>query len=505
MNIVPDLLSFALANCPDRQAVICGEASLTFREVDQRAERLRSVLESAGLSRGDRLALLAVNSIEYLEIHVAAMRAGLVLVPLNFRLALPELSYIVENCGPRLLVCGQAFAETGQALGVDNLLVLGDSYEGSLNSASPRAEHPEAAGAGIDPSAGSLILYTSGTTGRPKGAMLSNRALFARIHSNLFEYAVRAEDRFLQCLPLFHIAANVTSTYAYVGATNVLLPEFSSTAVLDLIASRKITAALLVPTMINAILHHPDARTADLSSLHTVAYGASPIPPVLLRQAIETFGCGFVQLFGMTETNACTVLRRHDHDPAWHPNRLASAGTEALGFAVRIVDDRDRDVDPGTVGEVICRGPALMDGYWNAPGATAEALRDGWMHTGDLGYRDADGYLFITDRKKDMVVSGGENVYPREVEDVLFEHPDVNEAAVIGVPDERWGERVHAVLVPAEGIELDTRAILVYARSRLAGYKVPKTAEISTALPKNATGKVLKTELRRRWHESGAS
>ena len=497
MNIVPDLLSFPLANSPDRQAVVCGSDSLTFREVDERANRLRSVLKAAGLTRGDRLALLAMNSIEHLEIHLASMRTGIILVPLNFRLALPELDYIIENCGPRLLICGQAYAETGQALRVENLLVLGGSYESSLNLAAPPAETTEA----IDASAGNLILYTSGTTGRPKGAILSNGALFARIHSNLFEYAVRSEDRFLQCLPLFHIAANVTSSYAYAGATNVLLPEFSPSAVLDLIASQRITAALLVPTMINAIVNHPDAGTADLSSLQTLAYGASPIPPVVLRHAIELFGCGFVQLFGMTETNACTVLRRNDHDPERHPERLSSAGTEALGFAVRIVDDRDVDVAPGTVGEVICRGPAVMDGYWNAPEATADALRGGWMHTGDLGYRDADGYLFVTDRKKDMVVSGGENVYPREVEDVLFEHPDVREAAVIGVPDERWGERVHAVLVPAEDAELDPQAVLVYARSRLAGYKVPKTAEISTALPKNATGKVLKTELRRLWQQ----
>ena len=201
----------------------------------------------------------------------------------------------------------------------------------------------------------------------------------------------------------------------------------------------------------------------------------------------------------MTETSACTVLRRQDHDPDGHPERLASAGTESLGFAVRIVDDQDQDVAQGTVGEVICRGPAVMDGYWNAPGPSAEALRGGWMHTGDLGYRDASGYVFVTDRKKDMIISGGANVYPREVEDVLFEHPDDREAAVIGVPDDRWGERVHAVLVAAEGVVLDPDAVLVFVRSRLAGYKVPKTAEVVPELPKNATGKVLKTQLRQRW------
>ncbi len=495
MNAVPDLLCFARVSFPDRPAMVCGHRSLTFREVDERAERLRKVMADRGMVRGDRVALLATNSAEHLEIHVAAMRSGIVLVPLNFRLAIPELTFIVNDCQPSMLICGPEFAETGAALDVGDPLVLGEVYEGLLGQApSGSGAHPV-----IEATAGSLILYTSGTTGRPKGALISNHALFARIHSNLFEYGARPDDRFLQCLPLFHIAANVTSTYAYVGATNVLLPEFSPSSVVETIASQRISSALMVPTMINALINHPEVRQADFASLHTLAYGASPIPPAVLRQAIEVFGCDFVQLFGMTETNACTVLRRHDHDPVRYPHRLSSAGTEALGFEVRIVDDDDQDVVAGTVGEVICRGPAVMDGYWNELEASAVVLRGGWMHTGDLGYRDAEGYLFITDRKKDMIVTGGENVYPREVEDVLFEHPDVQEAAVFGVPDDRWGERVHAVLVPAVGRDLDPAAVLTFARSRLASYKVPKTAEVLQVLPKNATGKVLKTKLREPW------
>jgi acyl-CoA synthetase (AMP-forming)/AMP-acid ligase II len=317
----------------------------------------------------------------------------------------------------------------------------------------------------------------------------------------LFEYDVRPDDRFLQCLPLFHIASNVSSTYAYAGATQVLLPAFDPAMMLDLISQHQISTALLVPTMINAVINYPGVGEFDLGSLHTVAYGASPIPPVVLEKAIGILGCGFVQLFGMTETSGCTVLRRADHDPDKHPELLASAGREALSFEVRVVDDQDVDVATSEVGEVVCRGPAVMDEYWNNPDASAEALRNGWMHTGDMGYRNADGYLFITDRKKDMIVTGGENVYPREVEDVLFEHPDVLEAAVIGVPDERWGERVHAVLVPAAGAALNSERVLSFARDRLAGYKVPKTAEVMAELPKNATGKVLKKDLRAPWWE----
>ena len=254
----------------------------------------------------------------------------------------------------------------------------------------------------------------------------------------------------------------------------------------------------MVPTMINSVINHPYVHGANLQSLQTLAYGASAIPPVVLEQAIGALGCGFLQLFGVTETSGCTVLRRADH---LHEGRLASAGTPALSFEVRIVDDQDVDVPDGQVGEVVCRGPALMDRYWNAPEATAEAMRSGWMHTGDLGYRDDEGYLFVTDRKKDMIVSGGENVYPREVEDVLFQHPGVLEAAVIGVPDERWGERVHAVLVPRPDNQLDADDVLGFARQRLAAYKVPKSAEFAAELPKNATGKVLKTVLREPWWE----
>jgi acyl-CoA synthetase (AMP-forming)/AMP-acid ligase II len=495
MNIVPDLLGSACTRYPERTAVRSDENALRFREVDERAERLRAVLAELGLRPGDRLALLARNRCEHLEIHVAASRAGLILVPLNFRLAVPELAYIVGDCAPHLLICGPELADAAAELDVAHRLVLDGSYESALDAAVPMSGPLPSAAA----DAANLILYTSGTTGRPKGAVISNHGLFARIHANLFEYQISPEDRFLQCLPLFHIAANVTSSYAFAGATNLLLADFSPRAVLELIETERVTSALLVPTMINALINDPTVGATDLSSLHTVAYGASPIPPAVLRRAMELFGCEFLQLFGMTETSACTVLRRQDHAPKLHPQRLASAGTEALGCAVRIVDDADRDVPAGSVGEVICRGPTVMDGYWNAAQATADALRGGWMHTGDLGYRDADGYVFITDRKKDMIISGGENVYPREVEDVLFEHPDVLEAAVIGVPDERWGERVHAVLVPAAGAALDPDAVLQFVRTRLAGYKVPKSAEVVGELPKNATGKVLKTVLREPW------
>ncbi len=491
MNIVPDLLAFGCAHFAERAAVICGERVLSFRQVDRRANQLVELLRSSGVEPGDRVALLAMNNVEFLEIQVACMRLGAIFVPLNFRLALAELTYLVGDMTPNVLICGPEYEPLARELDVPVRWVLGERYEQAREQFQRKARE-----APIAASAPSTILYTSGTTGRPKGAVISNHALFARISSNLFEYQVRSSDRFLQCLPLFHIASNVSSSYTYAGATNVYLKTFDPAVALECIGSERITAALMVPTMINAVVNHPYVHGANLKSLQTLAYGASTIPPVVLEAAMAALGCGFLQLFGMTETSGCTVLRREDHTI---PALLASAGSEALGFEVRIVDDADHDVPRGVVGEVVCRGAAVMDHYWNAPEATQEALRGGWMHTGDLGYRDEKGYVFVTDRKKDMIVSGGENVYPREVEDVLFAHPDVLEAAVFGVPDERWGERVHAVLVAVPGVELKPDEVLGFARSRLAAYKVPKTAELRDALPKNATGKVLKVELRKPW------
>lgn len=500
MLTVPDILALGATRCPDRAAVVVEDRALSFGEVDDRASRLAHHLREYGVAAGDRVALLAMNEVEYLEVLVACQRCGAISVPLNFRLARPELAFIVGDASPAALIYGPGYADTAAELGMPYTLGFGPDYEDALAAApSASPERPL-----LDAAADSTILYTSGTTGRPKGAVITNHALASRIASNLHEYRVDSADVFLQALPLFHIASNVTVSYASIGATNVLVRQFDPAVVLDLIARHRVTAALLVPTMINMLVNESAVAEADLSSLHTLMYGASPIPPALLERALTLIDAGFLQPFGMTETSGCTLLRRDDHDPVRHPKRMASAGTEMYGYEVRVVDDADVEVGAGEVGEVICRGPAMMDRYWNAPEASAAALRNGWMHTGDLGYRDGDRYLFITDRKKDMVVTGGENVYPREVEDVLYAHPSVLDAAVIGVPDERWGERVHAVLVrrpDAEHAGVADVEVLTFARDRLAAYKVPRSVEWVGELPRNATGKVLKTELRApHWH-----
>jgi len=501
MNTVPDLLSYACSHFPQRPAVVTENRQLTFAEVNHRANQLVRLFADFGLKPGDCVALLAKNEPEYFELQVATMRSGLTLLPMNFRLAVPELEYIVSDARPALLVCGSEFVDTGRQLDVKNGIALGEEYEKLLAKMSgedslARVLREEDAFA---------LLYTSGTTGRPKGALITNRALYSRINSFIFELRIRSDDRFLQCLQFFHIACITSLAYTYVGSTNIVVKNYDPVEALKLISAHRISVVLWVPTMINQIVNLPDVDKVDFSSLQLVHYGGSPIPPVALSKAIELMRCGFIQTYGMTETSTITFLRPADHDPEIHPARLSSAGTVALGMELRVVDDSDRDVGRGEVGEIICRGANVIDAYLNKPEATAEAVKNGWMHTGDLGYQDDDGFLFVTDRKKDMIVSGGENVYPREVEDVLHEHPDVLEAAVIGVPDEKWGERVHAVLVARNGVELDPDRVLAYARSRLAGYKVPKSSQLVNELPKNATGKVVKTVLREPWWKGRTS
>jgi fatty-acyl-CoA synthase len=307
---------------------------------------------------------------------------------------------------------------------------------------------------------------------------------------------VRPRHVFVQTLPMFHIAANLAYSFVIAGATLVLVRDFSVAAVLDAVEAWRASHVLLVPTTINAVTQDPLIEGRTFEDLEMVLYGASPIAPEVLRRAIEVFGCGFLQFFGMTETSGCSLLRPADHDPERRPDLLASAGTDTYSFETLVVDEAGATCPPGVVGEVVTRGPAVMDAYWGQPEASAEALRGGWMHTGDLGYRSEEGYLFVTDRLKDMIVTGGENVYPREVEDVLFEHPGVYEAAVIGLPDERWGERVHAVVVARPGYSLTEEELVAHCRQHLAGYKCPKTTEVVEALPKNVTGKVLKRDLR---------
>lgn len=480
-------------------AVVFEDQALTFGEMDDRVGALGAALRGSGLRPGDRLALLAANELEFLEIQGACVRSGFTLVPLNTRLAEPELEYIVGDSSPAVLIGGRAEHERvkriADATGVRRVFGLGpaetvDPYDDLL--AQGRAD-PDADP--LDPSLTTTFLYTSGTTGRPKGAMIDRAGFTARVFVNALEIEASPRDVWLQSLPMFHISAFLGFAYCFRGATSIMLPSFTPQAALDLIQTHRVTAMVLVPTMIGMVLDHDAIDAHDTSSLQLMIYGGAPIDAPLLRRALDRFRCRFHQQYGMTETGAQTVLQPSDHDPD-DPEALDSAGCAAASFDVAVVDRNDVPVPPGEVGEIVCRGPAVMSGYWNLPEVTAETLRNGWMHTGDVGRFDGRGFLHVVDRRNDMIITGGENVYPREVEAALAEHPAAPEVAVIGLPDPKWGQVVTGVVtasVPGPA-ELET-----FLRGRIAAYKVPRRWILVEALPRNATGKVLKADLRRRF------
>ncbi len=437
-----DLVAGVAAHHPEATAVIGSGRRLTFAEVDERTARLGAALRTSGLVPGDRVALLAANEPEYLEMQAACLRSGCTLVPINTRLADREVAFILGDCTPRLLVGGRTQAERARVLareaGISHVQAFGGSYEQFLADADPDpGADPE------DSSLTALILYTSGTTGRPKGAMIDRPSFTARVLVNCAELQTGPGDRHLAALPMFHIAAFLAYAHTVVGAAVVMLPEFTPAGCLTIMRDEQVTTTVLVPTMI-AMLQAEGG--APVTSLRLIVYGGSTISVPDLAAALDHFRCRMLQQYGMTESGASSILRPADHDPA-DAERLASAGTEAVSFEVRIVDEADRPLPRGEIGEIACRAPSVMVGYWNWPEATAETLRGGWMHTGDVGYRDSRGYLHVIDRRDDTIISGGENVYPREVEEALLEHPLVSEVAVLGTPDPVWDEVVTAVLV----------------------------------------------------------
>jgi long-chain acyl-CoA synthetase len=456
-------------------------------EVDARVNRLANALDVAP---GDRVAILAHNDHRYLETYWALAKRGAIAVPLNFRLLEDERAALLahaEVCG---IVVGQEYADTpapGWRLG------FGDEYEAVLqrSSAEPPAEGPGAE----DPFA---IMYTSGTTGLPKGAVVTHGNLESNVYNQAIADKADPGDVNLTVTPLYHMGALfMATTYTALGCSNPILERFEPGEVLAAIERERATTCLLVPTMLNALLNAPSFGDHDLSSLRLVFYGGGPMPLPVLRRAIETIGCSFTQGYGLTETIEATFLTADDHaldgEPA-RERRLASAGREAVNAEVRVVDDECNDLAAGELGEILIRSPSVIREYWRAPEATAAAIRDGWFHTGDIGRRDEDGYLFVVDRKKDVIISGGENVYPKDVEDVLYAHPAVVEAAVIGIPDEHWGEVVTAVVVTRAPVEAEE--LLSHCRERLAGYKRPRLVRFVEALPRNPSGKILKRELR---------
>ncbi len=483
---------------------------LSYRQAGAATERIAAALAGVGLGPGDRLAILSKNSIEYVLLYYAASRVGVVPVPLNYRLAPAEWAWIVNDARVRLLIAAAEYvgAVDGirDALGkVEHFVAIGAGADAWTPWQAWLAAAPSAP---IDQVTGDdhvlYQMYTSGTTGRPKGALLTHRA----VTSNLAQFALAFEPRFgerwLVVVPMYHASGAVTSFAAINGGGCLVIHrDFSPGEVVRALAEEGIGRTSLVPAMIQACLVAvPDAAERAYPSLRFIAYGASPIAEGTLRRAMATFKCDFLQAYGMTETTAVlTYLLPVDHARALadKPGLLMSAGRPVAGTELRIVDEQDRPVPNGTIGEIVARGPQLMQGYWNGPQESAEALRGGWMRTGDAGVLDDEGYVYVQDRVRDMIVSGGENVYPRVVEDVLFEHPAVADVAVIGVPDATWGETVKAVVVMRPETRCTEAEIIEFCRGRLGGFERPRSVDFVETLPRNPSGKVVKRVLREKY------
>ncbi|MEU9017065.1 long-chain-fatty-acid--CoA ligase [Actinomadura sp. NPDC048394] len=496
---------------PDRVAYIAGDTSLTYREFDRRADRAAAALAAAGVGRGDRVAILDKNSLEYAEQLFGAARIGAVQVPVNYRLAPDEVAYIVNNAQAKVFIVGPEFvpvldAIAGKLEHTTHTVVIGGEGHAHLDYAAwtdaADAEPPAYEGATSDVF---VQLYSSGTTGLPKGVMLTHDNFLAALEVTNDAWDVDDETVLMVAMPMYHVAGNVlTVSVVYNGITGVISREPDPTEIARAIEANRVTHIFLVPVLLQFMPLIPEVTACDLSSLKLMLYGASPISEDVLRGAMAMLpGTAFMQVYGLTEvTGAITMLPAEDHDPDG-PNarRLRSAGLPNAGCELRIVDPATgEDLPAGQVGEIVCRTAQNMKGYWGMAEATASALsEDNWFRTGDAGYLDEDGYLYIHDRVKDMIISGGENIYPAEVENVLMGHPAVTDCAVIGVPDERWGETPKALVVLAE--DVPEQQIIDYCRERLAHFKCPTSAERRDAIPRNPTGKILKRELRAPyWH-----
>jgi acyl-CoA synthetase (AMP-forming)/AMP-acid ligase II len=505
--ILGDVIENNAALLADKDAVVDETGRVTFRELAERAKRLANALAARGTRRGDRVAIVARNCREYIEVFGACEIAGYVAAPVNVRLTPPELESLLGDCRPAALVFDAANAAKVAAVrqslaGVKSWVCIGgaaagsDEYESVLASArpTPPATRP-------DPDDPAFIIYTSGTTGRPKGVLQGHRGQILSCLSFCMDGCIDQRDRILIANPLFHSGGKwMQLGHHFRGCTVFLQGQFDAGELMKAIERERITATLLPATMMRAVLDHPDFGKRDLSSLRTVYYSAGPTPVPLLRRALAAFGSILVQYYGGTEAGGIgTAMLKHHHvhdDAETLTRRLASAGQPKPLAKVRIVREDGTDCDVDEPGEIIIHSDAHMLGYWNNPSATAEALKDGWICTGDIGTRDADFFVYVIDRKKEMIVSGGANIYSREVEDALHRHPAVLEAAVIGVPHDKWGETVHAIVAARPGAVVTADDLIEHCRSLIASYKKPTGVTFVASLPKQENGKVDKLTLR---------
>ena len=492
---------------PKKLATVCGDRRRDYATVQDRVARLAGALRAAGVAAGDRVGILALNSDRYFEYFYATWWAGAVVNPCNTRWSVAEIAYSLQDCDTRVLLIDDAFLPKlgelrAQASCLSVLIHCGDepTPEGLLRYEDlvARSEPAEELLRGGEDLAG--IFYTGGTTGFPKGVMLAHRALCTNALALVSAYGDMSNLVGLHAAPMFHLADGMfLGALAAAGASHVMLPAFKPDEVAAIVEREKISAALLVPTMIQMLVDSPAARERDLSSLQLLMYGGSPIAEAVIDRALKLMPrLNMLQAYGMTEMGpVVTILPGAYHAGEGRKlGKVRSGGRPCSICDAKIVDEDGNEVPRGTVGEIAARGPGMMLGYWNKPAETARAIRNGWMHTGDGAYMDADGFIFIADRIKDMIVTGGENVYSVEVENAVAQHPAVLQCAVIAIPDDRWGELVHACIVVRPGESVVLEDLQAHCKERIANYKIPRSVQVVEALPMSGAGKILKNKLR---------
>ncbi|OPY62070.1 MAG: Long-chain-fatty-acid--CoA ligase [Syntrophorhabdaceae bacterium PtaU1.Bin034] len=508
---IGDLLVRSANKFPNKLAIVQEDASVTFRTLNERVNGLANSLVGSGIKKGDRVGVLVHNCKEFIEIYFALAKIGVIFCPYNNHLREWELKDIIDYSTPRFVFMDADFA--GMISTLKPELKSVEKYVCLQTGAATFAEDYEtlvAQGSKAQPDAKVLeddvlsIIFTAGTTGRPKGAMRTHRHLMSDAIASAIDLRVGYDERVLITFPMYHVAAedNIVR-HSFLPNTIYIKREggFNPAEVLEYISKEHISRCQFVPTMIHSLIQVPDVSKYDLSSLRLILYAGSSMPVELLKKALAIFPCGFAQLYGQTESGPfTTVLKPEDHALEGSAvARLASSGKPALNYEIRIVDENDNDVPQGEIGEIIGRSEAMMIGYWQMPEETAKKLKNGWLHTGDLGRFDEEGFVYIVERKNDMIISGGVNVYPREIEEVLYRHPAVSEVSVIGIPDEHWGEVVKAVVVLKDGVEVTAAELIDFCGKNLAGFKKPKSVDFWKELPKSPQGKILKKEIRKHY------
>ena len=511
-----EFLNITALIVPERPAIVFDGKTITFQELVDRVNRLAAVLQNAGVGPGDRVATIQVNCNEHIEAYFASAQLDAVYVPINFRSTADEIEFMISDSAAKVVIAGERYLDlidevrshlssVSVYIGLDQTHKTGwVNYDQVIGESSSDPKFPNDDGDDL-----TMVMFTAGTTGSPKGVMLSHESFSSYILSNVSPADIDQNEKNILTVPMYHIAGiQAVMAAIYGGRTLIIQRQFEPVEWMNLVQSEQANRAMMVPTMLKILMDHSDFEKYDLSSLEVITYGAAPMPLEVIRKAIDKFPeTHFINAFGQTETAATiTMLPPEDHilqgseeEIQKKLKRLTSIGKPLQDVEVSIVDENGKPVERGETGEIVAKGSRLMKGYWNQEEATAEALRGGWLYTGDLGYMDDDDYIFLSGRAKDFIKRGGEMVSPEEVEQVLHSHPNVDEAAIIGVPDVQWGERVRAIIVPIEGKVIDEQEIVSYCRDRLASFKKPESVVVVQELPRNPLGKVLKTVLREQY------